>query len=111
MRLIGRLGALVLGILGFLLGLIFDAIYAGANHIFDPGNTTHGFIALLLLLVGLVGAIAAVPGPRFAALLLVISAVGFLIIAHGFAIIPAIFLLIAALLAYVDRGKVQSRAA
>lgn len=111
MKLIGRLGALVFGILGFLLGLIFDAIYAGANHIFDPGNQTHGFIVLILLVVGLVGALAAIPGPRFAALLLLISAVGFLIIAHGFAIVPAIFLLIAALLAFVDRSKAQARAA
>lgn len=111
MKLIGRLGALVFGILGFFLGLIFDAIYAGANHIFEPGNQTHGFIVLILLVVGLVGAIAAIPGPRFAALLLLIAAVGFLIIAQLYAVVPAIFLLIAALLAYVDRSKAQTRAA
>jgi hypothetical protein len=111
MKLIGRLGALVFGILGFLLGLIFDAIYAGANHIFDPGYQTHGFIGFLLLLVGLVGAILALPGPLFAAILLVVSAVGFIIIAGGYAIVPAIFLLIAALLAYVDRNKSSAKAA
>lgn len=110
MKLIGRLGALVFGILGFLLGLIFDAMYAGATHIFEPGSQTHGFIALLLLLVGLVGALIALPGPTVAAALLVIAAVGFLIIAHGFAVVPAIFLLIAALLAYVDRSKQTARA-
>jgi len=110
MKLIGRLGALVFGILGFLLGLIFDAIYAGATHILEPGNQTHGFIVLILLVVGLVGALAALPGPRFAALLLLISAVGFLIIAHAYAIVPAIFLLIAALLAFVDRSKAPARA-
>lgn len=110
MKLIGRLGALVLGLLGFVLGLIFDAIYAGANHLFDPGNQTHGFIALLLLLVGLVGALSAIFAPRFAALLLVISAVGFFIIALAYAIVPALFLLIAAALAYLDRSKAAARA-
>lgn len=110
MKLVGRLGALVFGILGFLLGLIFDAIYAGATHIFEPGNQTHGFIAFLLLLLGFVGALIALPSPTIAAALLAIAAVGFLIIAHGWAVVPAIFLLIAALLAYVDRSKQTARA-
>lgn len=107
-KLIGRLGALVFGILGFLLGLILDVTYAGANHIFDPSDQAHGFIGILLLLAGLAGAITALWGPLFAAILLVISAVGFVIIAHGFAIIPSILLLIAAILAFGDHKKTLS---
>jgi chromate transport protein ChrA len=108
MKLIGRLGALIAGVLGFVAGIIADLIHSAASHIFQPSSSTHGFIALLFLIVGLIGALIALFAPRASALLLVVSAVGFIIFVGFVAgIIPAILLLIAAGLAFIDRGKVQ----
>jgi FtsH-binding integral membrane protein len=107
MKLIGRLGAMIAGVLGFIVGLIFDAVHSGLTHFLQPNSTTHGFIALLFLVVGLIGALIALFAPRASALLLVVSAVGFIIFVGLLAgILPAIILLIAAGLSYIDRGKV-----
>jgi hypothetical protein len=108
MKLIGRLGALIVGVVGFVAGFIFNVAHSTFAHLFEPSNTTHGFIALLFLVVGLIGALIALFAPRIAALLLVVSAVGFIIFV-GFlvGIIPAILLLIAAVLAFIDQGKVR----
>jgi hypothetical protein len=108
MKLIGRLGALIVGLVGFVAGFIFNVVHSTFAHLFQPGSTTHGFIALLFLVVGLIGALIALFAPRAAALLLVVSAVGFIIFV-GFlvGIIPAILLLISAVLAFIDQGKVR----
>jgi len=109
MKLIGRLGALIVGLIGFVVGFIFNVIHSTFNHMFEPGSTTHGFIALLFLLVGLVGSLIALFAPRMSALLLVISAIGFIIFVGFIAgILPAIILLVAALLAYIDRSTVRA---
>lgn len=111
MKLIGRLGALIVGVLGFIAGLAFDAAHATFQHLFEPGSTTHGFIALLFLIVGLIGALIALFAPRAAALLLLISGLGFVIFLGFVAgIIPALILFIAALLAYLDRSVSAARA-
>jgi hypothetical protein len=109
MKLIGRLGALIAGLLGFVVGFIFNVAHSTFAHLFQPSNATHGFIVLLFLVVGLIGALIALFAPRAAALLLVVSGVGFIIFIGNIlvGIIPTIILLIAAGLAFIDRGKVQ----
>jgi hypothetical protein len=109
MKLIGRLGALIVGLIGFVLGLILDAIHSTIKHVLDPGSTTHGFIALLFLVVGLVGSLIALFAPRASALLLLIAAIGFIIfVGFGFGIVPALIMLLAAFLAYIDRSKARA---
>jgi hypothetical protein len=106
MKLIGRLGALVVGLLGFVVGFVLNVVHSTFNHLFDPGSATHGFIALLFLLVGLVGSLIAIFAPRAAALLLLVSAIGFIIfVGFGYGIVPALILLVAAFLAYIDRSQ------
>jgi hypothetical protein len=106
MKLIGRLGALIVGLLGFVVGFALNVAHSTFARLFQPGSQTHGFIALLFLVVGLVGSLIALFAPRASALLLVISAIGFIIFV-GFAagIVPALILLLAAVLAYIDRTK------
>jgi hypothetical protein len=106
MKLIGRLGALIAGLVGFVVGFILNVLHSTFQHLFQPGSATHGFIALIFLLVGLVGSLIALFAPRTAALLLVISAIGFIIFAGIAAgILPALILLLAAFLAYIDRSQ------
>ncbi|MGO8949066.1 MAG: hypothetical protein ACLQUY_15750 [Ktedonobacterales bacterium] len=106
MKLIGRLGALIVGIIGFIVGVIIDAVNSTVAHLFQPGNSTHGFIVLVFLIVGLLGSLIALFAPRASGVLLVISAIGVVIFVFPLGIIPAAILLIAALLAFIDQGKV-----
>jgi hypothetical protein len=109
MKLIGRLGALIVGVLGFIVGFFLNIAHSTFKHVFDPGNSTHGFIAFLFLAVGLVGSLLALFTPRFSALLLLISAIGFIIfVGFAFGIVPAVLLLLAALLAYIDRSRARA---
>jgi hypothetical protein len=97
-------------VLGFIVGLILNIVHSTFNHVFDPGSTTHGFIAFLFLVVGLIGALIALFAPRVSALLLLISAIGFIIFVGFIAgIVPALLLLLAALLAYIDRSVARAR--
>ncbi|HLZ20923.1 MAG TPA: hypothetical protein VKQ30_02195 [Ktedonobacterales bacterium] len=105
MKIIGRMGALILGLVAFVVGFIINVVHSSFAHLFEPGSSTHGFIALLFLLIGLVGAFVALPRPVAAAVLMVIAAIGFIVfVGFGGGIVPAILFLLAALLAYVDRS-------
>ena len=108
MKVIGRLGALLLGVLGFIVGFILNIVHSTVQRVFQLG-ATHGFIAFLFLVVGLLGSLIALFAPRTAALLLVISAIGFIIfVGLLYGIVPAVILLIAALLAFIDQGRVRA---
>jgi hypothetical protein len=107
-RIIGRLGALILGLIGVVLAFIVNFAYSGVHRLIQlSGGTTmdqtHGFIGLLLILVGLVGSILALTAPEFAAILLLIAGVGFFFIVGWYAILASPFFILAAILAYIDR--------
>lgn len=100
-RLIGRTGALILGLIGVVIAFVFDIFGLVAGHAI--GTQTHGWLGILFLLVGLVGSLIVYFFPEVAALLLVIAAIGFFFVISWVAIIPAIFFVLAAILAYIDR--------
>lgn len=110
MRFVGRVGALILGLFGTIVALVVNFAYSGVHDALRLGGDknishSHGFIGFLLILVGFVGALLAVPAPAVAAVLLAIAAVGLFFIVKAYALFCSIFLLVAALLAYVDRTK------
>lgn len=100
-RLIGRTGALILGLIGVVIAFFFDITGLLIGH--AVGSQTHGWLGILFLLVGLVGSLIVFFTPEVAALLLVVAAVGFFFVFGWAAIIPAIFFVLAAILAYIDR--------
>jgi hypothetical protein len=107
-RILGRLGALILGIIGVVLGFVVNFAYSGIHRLVHlAGGTTmdqtHGFIGLLLILVGLVGTMLTLVAPETAAILLLISGVGFFFIVGWYALLASPFLILAAILAWVDR--------
>ncbi|MFI5274271.1 MAG: hypothetical protein ACHQ4H_14655 [Ktedonobacterales bacterium] len=104
-----RFIALVVGLVGALIALLINFGVVIANHV--GGNTSHGVIGLVIVLIGAAGAIAAPFNGAVAALLLVISAVAFFFIAGPVAAFSAVLLLIAAALAFFDRSRVGVRAA
>jgi hypothetical protein len=113
MRILARLTALILGVVGAIAALLINTVYSTNRHVnnlfFNGTSTSHGFIGLLLVFVGLVGAVIA---PVFAlpgAVLLAIAGIGFFFVVGWWALLVASpLLLIAAALAF---NTARSRAA
>lgn len=115
MRLALRIVAAIIGVVGAIVAFIVNILYSGVNDLMtvagDPHRQTHGFIGLLLVLLGLVGAFVGIPAPVVGALLMAIAGVGFIFIVHWWALIASPLLLLAAVLAYRDRNKEPARPA
>ena len=111
-RILGRLGALIFGLVGVVLGLIVNFVFSTVSDVnrLAGGSlpASHGFIGLGAMIVGFVGAILAPAKPGAAALLLLIAGAGFFYPVHLFALIASPFLLVAALLAFIDRSPSTS---
>ena len=110
MRFVGRAGAMILGLVGVVIALIVNFAYSAVHDALRLGGDkhishSHGVIGFLLILVGFVGAVLAIPAPATAAALLLIACIGLFFIVKAYAVICGVFLLLAAVLAYVDRSK------
>jgi hypothetical protein len=108
-NLIGRLGALILGLIGTVLGLIVNFGYSLFTDTAKAFGATlpasHGVIGFFAMLVGFVGALSAPFKPAFSALLLLVAGAGLFYPIHLYALIASPFLLLGALLAFIDRPK------
>src|SRR5215469_3546545 len=80
MRFILRFIATILGIIGFIIGLLVDLGNSAVHDIVRAtGGTagqTHGFIGFFLAVIGLIGAFIAGPCPATAAILMLVAAIG-----------------------------------
>ena len=102
MRIVGRLGAMILGLIGVVAGIIVDLIGVVNGNV--NGLATHGLRGVLLVFAGLVGSLIVVFAPIVAAILLAIAGIGFFFVVNPLgAILVALPFVAAALLAYVDR--------
>lgn len=108
----GRTLAMILGVVGALLALIvtlFSVIAFHTEQLFDiSGKHSHGFIGFLCFVVGLIGALLSIPSATVAAVLMAVAGLVMLYVAGGWGIIPLIFLGLAAILAFLDRGKARA---
>jgi hypothetical protein len=103
-----RVLAMISGLLGAIIALfvdIFNTIGADVHKGFGNG---HFFIGLFAFLIGLIGALVAVPFPVTAAVLMVVSSAGLIWVAGGWAFFAVPFLVLGAILAFVDRKKGQA---
>ncbi len=105
-----RVAALVLGIIGGVFG-IFASVFAlgvgGLGSAFGTqgANTIVGlgWSAMFFCLLGFLGSGLSMAKPRAAALLLLVSGLGFIVSVSAFAIVTGPLFLIAALLAFLGR--------
>jgi len=106
MRIVGRLGAMILGLIGVVVGLIVDLVGVVNGNANDL--VTHGGRGLLLVIAGLIGSLIVVFAPIIAAILLAIAGIGFFFVV-GFPgnILVALPFVAAAVLAYADRRPAQ----
>ncbi len=106
-----RFIALVIGLVAGLIGILVDIGYVVASHV--QSVSSHGFLGFVAVLVGIIGALAAPFSGAVAAILMVISAVAFFVIAMpvagGWAAVSGVLFLIAAALAYFDRSRARAR--
>lgn len=110
MRIAGRVGALILGLLGVVFGFMVNLIGVLHGHLTDV--TTHGIRGMLLVLVGLIGAIIVMFSPIAAAVLFAIAGIGFFFVVGPFAaIIVALPFVLAAVMAYLDRRPTTAHTA
>ncbi|HEU5441955.1 MAG TPA: hypothetical protein VFU88_21930 [Ktedonobacterales bacterium] len=103
-----RFIGLVVGLLAGVLGLLVDLGSSVVAH--ATNNASHGFIGFLIVGVGIVGALMAVFWPRASALLMLISAIAFFFVVGPVAAVSAVLFVIAAALAYFDRGRAKAKA-
>lgn len=107
-----RIIALVIGLIAGLIAILADIGYVITNHV--KSLDSHGFLGFVAVAIGVIGALAAPFNGVVAAILMVISAVAFFIIASptigGWAAISGVLFLIAAALAYFDRYRSRARA-
>ncbi|MDQ6773825.1 MAG: hypothetical protein M3024_12695 [Candidatus Dormibacteraeota bacterium] len=113
MKVIGRILAMLLGLIGSFIALVVDVLYSTIHRsvqIFgDSGlDQTHGFIGFLLVLVGVVGSVLALFMPTVAAVLLLVAGIGLFFVVKGYAIFSIVFFVVAAFLAYADRSTRRS---
>lgn len=102
MRIVGRLGALLLGILGVIVGFFVNLIGVVNGHMNQL--TTHGFLGTVLVIVGLIGAVLAPVSPIVAAVLMLIAGIGFFFVVGPLAaLLVAVPFVLGAILAYMDR--------
>ncbi len=108
-----RIIALTLGVVGAISALIINIIYSTGRHInnivFNGDATSNGFVGLLLVLAGLIGAVLTPILPVVGAVLMAIAGIGFFAIVGWWALVVASpLLLIAAVLAYSARRDTSS---
>ncbi|HKS70616.1 MAG TPA: hypothetical protein VJQ45_09345 [Ktedonobacterales bacterium] len=107
-----RIIALVIGLIAALIGILIDIGYVIASHV--QSVSSHGFLGFVAVLIGIIGALAAPFNGVVGAILMVISAVAFFVIAlpvaGGWAAVSGVLFLIAAALAYFDRSRARARA-
>jgi hypothetical protein len=113
LRLSTRVLALVLGVIGAICALVINIGYSTGRHVnnivFSGDATSHGFIGLLLVLVGLAGALMTPILPIAGAVLMAIAGIGFFFIVGWWALLLASpLLLIAAALAFSARRETTS---
>ncbi len=111
-RIAGRLAAAVLGLIGVILALVVNFAYSGVHDFLNISGTSasnsHGFIGLGLIVLAFIGSVVALFKPRAAALLLLIGGAGFFYPVGWFALIASPFMLLGALLAFIDRSPSKS---
>jgi hypothetical protein len=107
MKALMRTAALIVGVVGATIGFAVSMLYSLYHTLARlsglPANQSHFFIGTGLALLGGIGAVMASVAPGMSALLMVVAAIGFFFILGWWAVIPAVCLVVAAVIALLGR--------
>jgi hypothetical protein len=113
MKVLTRTSALVVGLVGAIIGFLVNMLYSMFHFLGRiagiTANQSHFFIGTGLAILAAIGAMVAAGTPEVGALLLAVAGIGFFFVMGWWAIIPAIFLFVAAMVAFLGRTR-QTRA-
>jgi hypothetical protein len=102
---------MALGLVGAILGFVINSFYSLFHFLGRisgiTADSSHFFIGLGLTIIAVIGSLAALVAPELSALILLVATIGFFFIMGWWAIIPAIFLLVAAWFALRGRQSQQ----
>lgn len=112
MRIALRTLALIIGVIGFVWGLVVNFAYSSFRFIGDmmgrDVRATHGVIGFLVLIVGLIGALLAPFSAVASAVLMLLVGIVLFFILHWAAILVSPIFFIAAILAFLDRPAMRA---
>ena len=107
-----RIAALIIGIFGAaaaFVGALLAMLFGGVGVALDESEGEQivvlGMVALLMSIVGLVGAALSIAKPRAAAVLMALSAIVGVVLIFVAYIVATVLLLIAAVLAFLGRKE------
>ncbi len=110
-----RMMALILGIIGGVIGFVINILNSTMHFVGQiTGITTHGghlFIGTLIAIIACIGAIIVMFVPEVGGIILILCTVGFFFAIGWWALIPAVFLLLGAWLAFNSRAERRETAA
>jgi hypothetical protein len=109
MSFVSRTVSMALGLVGAVIGWVVVALYS-LMHVLArmsglTGDRSHFFIGTGLAILGVIGSILVLGSPEVGAALLVITTIGLFFIVGWWAIIPALFLVSAAVIAFLSRAE------
>jgi len=109
MQVASRVMAMTLGLVGAVIAFVVVCMYSLLHLLGRISGITadhgHFFIGTGLSILAAVGALVVSGAPEVGAVILAVAAIGFFFIIGWWAIIPALFLLGAAGIAFMDRAK------
>lgn len=109
MRVALRVIALIIGVVGFVDGVIANfivAAYRDVAHLIGVDVAqSHGIIGFIICVVGLVGAILVLRLPIVGAILLLVATIGFFVVVHWWGLLASPQFALAAVLAILDRAE------
>lgn len=112
MRLALRTLALIIGVAGFIWGVIVNFAYSTFRFIGDMMGSdvrqSHGVIGFVVLVIGLIGALIAPFSATVSAVVMLVVAIALFFILHWAALLVSPIFIIAAILAFLDRPATRA---
>ncbi|HEY1387560.1 MAG TPA: hypothetical protein VGF38_03370 [Ktedonobacterales bacterium] len=110
-----RTVALIIGVVGFVIGLIVNFAYSSFHFIGDMMGAdvrqSHGFIGFWVLLLGVIGALLAPFAAVVSAVIMLVVGIALFFILHWAALLVSPFFIVAAVLAFLDRPSAHAASA
>lgn len=113
MEAVSRAMAVTLGLIGTVIAFVVVSLYSVMHLLGRVSGITadrgHFFIGTGLTILAAIGSLLLAGSPEVGAVILVLATIGFFFIIGWWAIIPALFLLGAAGLAFMERAQHHNR--
>ena len=109
-RILGLIFGIVGAVIGFVINILNSTLHFVGRVIGTTTNSGHLFIGTLVAIIACIAAILIMFAPEVGGVILILCAIGFFFAIGWWALIPAVFLLLGAWLAFRARTERQTAA-